>query len=62
MLSGRQDSNLRPIAAATALIDGIELVTATPTLIIDFFLNGFSTCLEVRAMNQMPRSTVLGCF
>jgi hypothetical protein len=60
--SGRQDLNLRPVAAATALHECIEIVATASGFVIKFSLYRFTTGCETFAVNQDPGNAVLGCF
>ena len=61
-ISGRQDLNLRPVAAATALHECIEIVATASGFVIKFSLYRFTTGCETFAVNQDPGNAVLGCF
>ena len=60
--SGRQDLNLRPVAAATALHECIEIVATASDFVIKLSLYRFTTGYETFAVNQDPGNAVLGCF
>ena len=60
--SGRQDLNLRPVAAATALHECIEIVATASGFVIKLSLYRFTTGYETFAVNQDPGNAVLGCF
>ena len=52
--SGRQDLNLRPVAAATALHECTEIVATASGFVIKFSLDRFTTGCETFAVNQDP--------
>ena len=60
--SGRQDLNLRPVAAATALCECIKVVATTAGLVIPFFRYRRAARWKRFAMNHEPRHPVLRCF
>src|SRR5438477_9575058 len=60
--SGRQDLNLRPVAAATALQGCVKLVATTSSFVIKFSLYRFTAGCETFAVNQDPGNAVFGCF
>ena len=61
-ISGRQDLNLRPVAAATALHECTEIVATASGFVIKFSLDRFTTGCETFAVTQDPGNAVLGCF
>src|SRR5947207_15972128 len=60
--SGRQDLNLRPVAAATALHECIEIVATASGFVIKLSLYRLTMGYETFAVNQDPGNAVLGCF
>src|SRR5437764_8342784 len=60
--SGRQDLNLRPVAAATALYECAKFIATTAGFVISFSGCCFATRWKLFAVNQDPRHAMLRCF
>src|SRR4051812_18577248 len=59
---GREDLNLRPVAAATALQDLVEVVPAAAGLVTSLALRGTGTGVKVVTVKQHPGDSVFGRF
>jgi len=62
ILSGWWDLNPRPVAAATALLSLIELISAAPALVISLTLCCFGPRGKAFTVNQNPRHAMLSRF
>ena len=61
-ISGRQDFNLRPAAAAAALSECTKFIATAAGFVIPFSGHCFVTRWKPLAVNHDPRYSVLRCF
>ena len=59
---GRQDFNLRPVAAAAALSECTKFIATAAGFVIPFSGHCFVTRWKLLAVNHDPRYSVLRCF
>ncbi len=60
--SGREDLNLRPVAAATALQLFFQLIPSSPSLVISLALRCTGTGVKAFTVEQQPRYSVFRRF
>jgi hypothetical protein len=60
--SGREDLNLRPVAAATALLQPVKFFSATASLVVSLTLRCLSTSGKGLTMEEEPRHSVFRRF
>src|SRR5437764_6961243 len=60
--SGREDLNLRPVAAATALLEPIEVVSASPGFEVALSAHSFESGGKRFTVNHCPRDSVASGF
>jgi hypothetical protein len=61
-MSGREDLNLRPVAAATALPQPIKFVSTSSGLVVSLALLRFGSTSKAFAVNKHPGSAVFRCL